>query len=161
MNFKKLQLLSVFIFLISFSAISQDNQKTSYSFSIVEDRPIYPGCKGSEEDLNKCFKEKIYTHFGKNFNSYVLYGLGLSKGAKEATVTFIIDKTGKVIDVEAKAPHLKLEKEFEKIAYKLPKMTPGKQMGRSVDVKYSIPIKFFVKETDEEIRKKMKRLKNN
>jgi protein TonB len=56
------------------------------------------------------------------------------------------DKFGKVVDVMAKAPHPKLEKEALRVARLLPDMTPGKQGGKDVAVLFSLPIIFEIRD---------------
>ena len=55
-----------------------------------------------------------------------------------------IDKNGEIINIRAKAPHKRLEKEAIKVVNKLPKMEPGKQRNRNIGVKYTLPIVFEV-----------------
>jgi protein TonB len=58
---------------------------------------------------------------------------------------FTIDKNGEISDVRARAPHKRLEEEAKRIIYRyLPKVIPGKQKGKAVAVKYSLPIVFNV-----------------
>ena len=70
--------------------------------------------------------------------------LGLSPGKKRVFVMFKIDKTGKIVDVRARGPHARLEKEAIRVISLLPQMTPGKQRGRAVGVKYTLPITLIV-----------------
>jgi protein TonB len=58
---------------------------------------------------------------------------------------FKIDKEGKVIGIKVKAPHKSLEKEAERILKMLPVMKPGKQRGKEVTVKYTLPMRIDVK----------------
>ena len=57
---------------------------------------------------------------------------------------FKIDKNGDITDVQARAPHVRLQEEAIRVVKSLPKMIPGKQRGRAVGVNYSIPIAFKV-----------------
>ncbi len=113
-------------------------------FAIIEDVPVYPGCKGSKEKLKACLQEKITKHVNRKFNSDLASDLGLSPGVKRIFVMFKIDKTGNITDVMARAPHKRLQEEAIRVVKLLPKMTPGKQRGRPVGVKYSLPIAFRV-----------------
>jgi protein TonB len=70
--------------------------------------------------------------------------LGLSPGKKRIFVMFKIDKTGGITEIRARAPHPRLQKEAERVVRTLPRMTPGKQRGRPVAVRYSLPIAFQV-----------------
>ena len=114
-------------------------------FILIEDVPVFPGCKGNNTELKKCFTKKVTEHFSKKFNVGLAKELGLSFGKKRLFVVFKIDKTGDIVDVKARGPHPTLEKEVVAIISSLPKMIPGKQRGIPVGVSYSIPITFEVK----------------
>jgi protein TonB len=113
-------------------------------FAIIEDVPIYPGCKGSKAELKECLQEEIAKHVNRKFNADLASDLGLSPGVKKIFVMFKIDRTGNITDVQARAPHKRLEAEAIRVVNLLPKMVPGKQRGRAVGVKYSLPIAFRV-----------------
>ena len=58
-------------------------------------------------------------------------------------VTFVIDKKGKVKDVEIiKGVDPNLDKEAKRVIESLPKFTPGKQRGKAVRVQFTVPISF-------------------
>lgn len=113
-------------------------------FAIIEDVPVYPGCKGSKAELKECLQDKIAKHVNSKFNADLASDLGLTPGIKKIFVMFKIDKTGNITDVQARAPHKRLEAEAIRVVESLPKMIPGKQRGRPVGVKYSLPIAFKV-----------------
>lgn len=114
-------------------------------FLLIEDVPIFPGCKGNNKELKDCFTQKVTEFFGKKFDVNLATELGLEAGKKKLFVVFTIDKSGKITNVNARGPHPVLEKEVFKIISSLPKMTPGKQRGMPVGVSYSIPITFEVR----------------
>lgn len=115
-------------------------------FVLIENVPVFPGCKGNNEELKKCFTKKVTEYFGKKFNVGLATELGLSYGKKRLFVVFTINNKGNVINVKTRGPHPVLEKEVTKVISSLPKMTPGKQRGTPVGVSYSIPITFEVRE---------------
>tara|TARA_B100001059_G_C17559175_1_gene439154 strand:+ start:318 stop:500 length:183 start_codon:yes stop_codon:yes gene_type:complete len=57
---------------------------------------------------------------------------------------FKIDKTGNIIDIRAKVPHPRLQKEALRIIKLLPKMTLGKQRENPIGVKYTLPMRVEV-----------------
>lgn len=116
----------------------------SVPFSNVDEIPVFPGCEGTKEELKKCFQEGIMEHVGNNFNSKKAKGLDLEPGIKRIFVMFKIDSEGNIADVEAKAPHQILADEAIRVVSSLPKMKPGKHLGKNVGVKYSLPIAFKV-----------------
>ena len=114
------------------------------SFITVEEVPIYPGCSGTNEERKICFSEKVKKLVSRKFNGNLAGELGLSPGKKRITVLFKIDKKGDIVVMRARAPHKALEKEAIRVLMLLPKMTPGKMQGRTVNVKYVLPIVFSV-----------------
>lgn len=69
--------------------------------------------------------------------------LGLA-GTQHVTVIFEIVKDGSKSDIKARAAHPGLEKEAIRVIEALPKMTPRKQRGKTVTVRYRVPIEFQV-----------------
>ena len=114
------------------------------SFMIIEDVPVFPGCKGNKDQLKKCFSKKVQKHFSRKFDADLPNELGLSAGRKRVFIGFKIDKTGNIVNVDARAPHPKIKSEVIKVMKQLPRMKPGKQRGKPVGVKYSIPFTFIV-----------------
>tara|TARA_R110002074_G_scaffold96401_2_gene209474 strand:- start:5909 stop:6628 length:720 start_codon:yes stop_codon:yes gene_type:complete len=110
----------------------------------VENAPIFPGCKGNNQELKDCFNKKIQQHFQKKFDSDLPNELGLSPGKKRVIMLFKIDELGNIIDIRTKAPHPKLDKEAQRIIKLLPKMKPGQQQGKAVRVKYTLPMRIDV-----------------
>ncbi|MCH3881081.1 MULTISPECIES: energy transducer TonB [Tenacibaculum] len=122
-----------------------DDNDDPKSFVFLEEVPIYRGCEGlPKEENKKCFVRKISKHVQKHFNSGLGQDLGLSSGKKKMYALFVIDKIGNVTQVKIKAPHKRLEKEVQRIVDKIPQFTPGKQQGKPVKVKYTLPITFHV-----------------
>ncbi|MFV9552335.1 energy transducer TonB [Algibacter sp. PT7-4] len=115
-------------------------------FSVIENVPIFPGCeKGSNTAKRDCMSKKISQFVNKKFNTELASDLGLS-GRQRINVIFKIDKTGTVTGIRARAPHPGLEKEAKRVIGLLPKMKPGKQRGKPVNVPYSLPIIFQVQD---------------
>ncbi|MFC2127678.1 energy transducer TonB [Bacteroidota bacterium] len=114
-------------------------------FAIIEDIPVFPGCeKGTKDEKKACFSKQISKFINRKFNANLASDLGLSAGKKRIFVMFKIDKTGSITEIRARAPHPRLQKEAERVVKMLPKMIPGKQRGRPVAVRYSLPISFQV-----------------
>jgi protein TonB len=114
------------------------------SFMIIEDVPVFPGCKGSKEELKDCFGQMVQKHFVRKFDAELPNELGLSSGKKRVFIGFKIDKNGNIVNVQARGPHPKIEDEVLKVMKQLPKMKPGRQRGKPVGVKYSIPFTLIV-----------------
>jgi protein TonB len=115
-------------------------------FSVIENVPIFPGCeKGNNAEKRDCMSKKIAQFVNKKFNTDLAGDLGLT-GRQRINVIFKIDKTGSVVGIRARAPHPGLEKEAVRVIGLLPKMKPGKQRGKPVNVPYSLPIIFQVQD---------------
>lgn len=114
-------------------------------FAVIENVPIYPGCENEKgnDAKKRCMSTKISEFINKKFDTNLASDLGL-EGRQRIAVQFKIDKNGKVIDVRARAPHPRLEKEAVSVVQSLPNMTPGKQRGKPVGVLYSLPIIFDI-----------------
>ena len=113
-------------------------------FAIIEEVPVFPGCKGTRAEKSKCLNAKIKKHVSRRFNGDLAGELGLSPGKKKIWVVFRIDPKGNITEINARAPHPRLKKEAIRVAKTLPKMIPGKQRGVPVGMKYTLPISFNV-----------------
>lgn len=116
-----------------------------FSFAIIEEVPIFPGCSGTRKEKSTCLNISIRKHLAKKFNSGLVSTLGLQVGTLRILISFLIDNAGNVTNVKATAPHPKLIEEAKRITSLLPKMIPGTQRGKAVSVKYSISLKIDVK----------------
>lgn len=126
--------------------IEEEEVEKDIPFAIIEEPPIYPGCSGSKEEMKQCMQDKINAHVTKHFNINLAQELGLSLGKKKVYVQFKIDKNGDIVDIRARGPHARLEKEAVRVVEMLPRMTPGKQRTRPVRVSYTLPITMVVLE---------------
>lgn len=119
------------------------------SFMSIEEAPIYPGCSGTKSEKKACFSQELKKHIQQNFNFELANELGLSAGRKEIFIGFKINENGFVAEVNARAPHIKLKNEAIRVLTLLPQMIPGKQRGRSVVVRYSLPLTIRINELGE------------
>ena len=147
---KKLILL-LFIPLVSFGQSETENNSKVPS-EIIDNVPVYPGCKGSELKKRKCMSDKIAKFVQRKFNTDIAADLGLT-GRQRISVIFKIDTLGNITGVRARAPHPRLEKEAVRVINLLPKMKPGIKNGKPVIVPYSIPMIFQVNENKKKILK--------
>ncbi|MCB0447100.1 MAG: energy transducer TonB, partial [Gelidibacter sp.] len=110
-------------------------------FAVIESVPVFPGCeKGTKEEKKACFQNKMLEHVKNNFKyPKIAQEMGIYG---RVIVLFVIDKDGRVINIQSRGPDKILEKEAERIIGLLPKMIPGKQRGKPVKVTYSLPIYF-------------------
>mgnify|MGYP000533313294 CR=1 FL=1 len=115
-----------------------------FDINVLEEAPLFPGCKGSNEERKACFSEKISKYINRKFNAGLAEEMGLAPGIQRIFTLFKIDKNGSIIDIQARSPYKELQKEAIRVINLLPKMEPGKQQGNPVIVKYSMPIIFNV-----------------
>ena len=113
-------------------------------FAIIEEVPVFPGCTGTRKEKSDCLNSSIRKVIVRNFNGDLSKTLNLSKGKKKIWIVFRIDEDGNVTEINARAPHPELKKEAIRVASLLPKMIPGKQRGKAVGMKYTLPISFNV-----------------
>lgn len=114
-------------------------------FIVVEEVPVYPGCSGNNDALRKCLEESIRAYVSEHFDVSLAQDLGLEQGTKRIFVMFVIDRTGGISNIQTRAPHKRLELEARRVVGSIPKMKAGKQRGRPVGVKYTLPIVFEVR----------------
>jgi len=124
--------------------IEEEEIMKEIPFAIIEEAPVYPGCKGTKAELKKCLQDKINKHVQKHFKTQIAQELGLTAGKKKVYVQFKIDKTGEIVDIRARGPHARLEKEAIRVVKLLPQMTPGKQRTKPVRVSYTLPVTLVV-----------------
>jgi len=114
-------------------------------FMVIENVPVFPGCTGNNSELRACFSTQMSKFVSKKFNAELASDLGLQQGSiQRIFVMFKIDKNGYISNIQARAPHKKLQQEAIRVIKLLPKMTPGMQRGRAVGVRYGLPIVFKV-----------------
>jgi bla regulator protein BlaR1 len=115
----------------------------SVNFMRIETAPTFPGCNTGDKD---CFSKMVQKHFSRNFDAKLPNSLGLSAGKKRVFIGFNVAVNGDIVDVQARAPHVKIKEEVIRVMRSLPKMIPGKQNGQEVIVNYNIPFSLLVDE---------------
>ena len=116
-------------------------EKEEYSFIDLEEIPIYPGCEDFERNKRmECFNSKVSKHLTATFK----YPLKAFKKNIQGRVhvMFVINKEGEITNIETRGGDPILQTEALRIIKLLPKMKPGMQEGKPVNVKYSLPINF-------------------
>ena len=121
------------------------NIEPDVPFSVIDKAPAFPGCSGSNEAIKACFTDKVSRYVAANFNTKLANNIGLV-GRQRISVQFMVDKTGDIVDVRARAPHPDLENEAVRVVSGLPQMIPGEQDGKKVRVIYALPILFEINE---------------
>lgn len=103
-----------------------DEEPETVPFTLIEDVPIFPGCEQLNDNAARktCMSEKITAYVNKNFNKELGSELGLS-GVNRINILFQINTEGEIVNIQARAPHPKLEEEAKNLIKALPKMQPG------------------------------------
>ena len=120
--------------------VEEVEEEIQVAFAVVESVPIFPGCTGNKTQLRKCFNEGILKHVKKTFK-YPERAKDLGVQGK-VYVMFVVDSKGYISNIRTRGPDTSLEKEASRIINALPKMIPGKQRNKPVNVPYAIPINF-------------------
>ena len=115
----------------------------SVNFMSIETAPTFPGCDSGDKD---CFSKMVQKHFAANFDSDLPNNLDLSAGKKRVFIGFKVAVNGDIVDVQVRAPHVKIKEEVIRVMRSLPKMMPGKQGGEKVVVNFNIPFTLLVDE---------------
>lgn len=120
---------SIFVILFSFLGVMSCKSKKDV-YDVVEAQPEYPG--GIQE---------MYKFLGQNIHyPEICREAGISG---KVYVQFIINKKGKIESVECiRSPHESLAKEAERVIKLMPRWKPGRQKGKKVNVRYTLPINF-------------------
>ena len=110
-------------------------------FAIIEEAPIFSGCEDIERNKRmNCFQEKM----GEHINATFRYPSKAKRNNIEGRVLvlFVINKEGEITKIETKGGDPILQTEALRIVRLLPKMKPGMQKGKPVNVKYALPLIF-------------------
>ncbi len=124
-----------------------DGEVIHFDFKKVESVPIFPGCETLETNGEKaaCFSKEIRRIVSKKFNTGLGERYGLT-GIQRIYTVFEVSTDGTIQNIRVRAPHSKLEEEAQRVIELFPQMTPGKQRGTPVIVKYQLPITFRIQE---------------
>jgi protein TonB len=140
----KKYLLSLIILFTNLSFSQEDlttTDSTEVGFKIIEEIPVFKGCEEIDRNYRmKCFDLKIADHIKKNFKYPKKAERDNIQG--KVYVTFIIDKEGNIGNIKTRGSHPILQKEAFRIISLIPKMKPGMQKGKPVNVKYGFPLNF-------------------
>ncbi len=132
---------------IQFKLSDKETTKTKKDgkvFKVAEEMPIFHGC--DERTDSPGLKKKCSD---TNLLQFIFANIKYPKEAEAAgaegmvVVSFIIDKSGKVVEPEiVRSVHPLIDKEVLRVIRLMPEWTPGKQEGKAVSVEYKLPIRF-------------------
>ena len=109
------------------AAVEEEDQVI---FQVVETMPSFPG---GDADLFKFLSNNV---------KYPV--IAQENGIQGRVICqFVVNKDGSIVDVEVvRAVDPSLDKEAIRVIKSMPKWSPGKQRGKSVRVKYTLPVNF-------------------
>ena len=101
-------------------------------FDVVEENPEFKGGMA-----------KLYEYLGKNIQYPEMAKENGIQG--KVFVQFVVWKDGTIKDVKVvKGVHKTLNSEATRVVKSMPKWTPGKQRGKAVNARFTLPIKFRI-----------------
>ena len=101
-------------------------------FDVVEENPEFKGGMA-----------KLYEYLGKNIQYPEMAKENGIQG--KVFVQFVVWKDGTIKDVKVvKGVHKTLDSEATRVVKSMPKWTPGKQRGKAVNARFTLPIKFRI-----------------
>lgn len=113
-----------------------------YTFNNTETIPLFKACSESNNIAMNCYNTELVKHIEKNF----AYPQSAVDNNTEGTVrvSFVINKKGHVVNVEAKGPQdgAILETAARILVQKLPKFSPATKNGKPVNTSYTFPVNF-------------------
>lgn len=132
---------SIFIILLFFTSLVIAQDSITIDAEDETTFPVYRGCDKdmSNEELKKCSVRKIKNFIKLSFDMDIAdRALPLDKTTK-FQLDFVINKKGKVEQVNAKANHRAVAIEAIKVAKRIPKFKqPGTKDGVAVDTPFSL-----------------------
>ena len=114
-------------------------------FMQLDKYPVFQDCRGlsDNKEIMKCTTKSIMGYVTENFDVKSVSEFA-EVGENKIYVRFIIDNTGNIKDVVARAPSKELQQEAVRVIQSIPAMIPGEKDGKKVNVQYSLPINFVI-----------------
>jgi len=112
------------------AVVEEEEESAQQIFTVVEEMPKFPGGDGELlQFINKGIKYPV---------------IAQENGIQgRVIVTFVVNRDGSVVDAEVvRGVDPSLDKEALRVISTMPKWSPGKQRGKPVRVKYTVPITF-------------------
>ena len=112
------------------AVVEEEEESSQQIFTVVENMPEFPG--GNTALLA----------FLKNTMKYPV--IAQENGLQgRVSIQFTVNKDGSIVDAEVvRGVDPSLDKEALRVINSMPKWTPGKQRGKPVRVKYTVPVTF-------------------
>ena len=112
------------------AVVEEEEESEQQIFTVVETMPEFPGGMGA-----------LMQYLAKSIKYPVIAQENGIQG--RVTCTFVINKDGSIVDAQVlRGIDPSLDKEALRVINAMPKWSPGKQRGKPVRVKYTVPVTF-------------------
>ena len=112
------------------AVVEEEEESAQTIFTVVEEMPKVPGGDG-----------ELLKYIGKSIKYPVIAQENGIQG--RVICSFVVNRDGSIVDAEVvRGVDPSLDKEAIRVINTMPKWSPGKQRGKPVRVKYTVPITF-------------------
>ncbi|MDR0750763.1 MAG: TonB family protein [Tannerellaceae bacterium] len=112
------------------AVVEEEEESSQQIFTVVEEMPQFPGGDG-----------ELLSFLGRSIKYPVIAQENGIQG--RVTCSFVVNRDGSVVDAEIlRGVDPSLDKEALRVINTMPKWIPGKQRGKPVRVKYTVPVTF-------------------
>ena len=112
------------------AVVEEEEESSQQIFTVVETMPEFPGGQGA-----------LLQYLAKSIKYPVIAQENGIQG--RVSCSFVVNKDGSIVDAEViRGVDPSLDKEALRVIGTMPKWTPGKQRGKPVRVKYTVPVTF-------------------
>ena len=111
--------------------VKEEEEEEQVVFVVVETMPEFPGGQ-----------QALFKYLSENVKYPVIAQENGIQG--RVICQFVVNKDGSIVDVEVvrSGGDASLDKEAVRVIKSMPKWNPGKQRGKAVRVKYTVPVNF-------------------
>ena len=111
--------------------VVEEEEEEQVIFMVVETMPEFPGGQ-----------QALFKYLSENVKYPVIAQENGIQG--RVVCQFVVNKDGSIVDVEVvrSGGDASLDKEAVRVIKSMPKWNPGKQRGKAVRVKYTVPVNF-------------------
>lgn len=112
------------------AVVKEEEESSQQIFTVVETKPEFPGGQGA-----------LLQYLAKSIKYPVIAQENGIQG--RVSCSFVVNKDGSIVDAEViRGVDPSLDKEALRVINSMPKWSPGKQRGKPVRVKYTVPVTF-------------------
>ena len=112
------------------AVVEEEEESSQQIFTVVETMPELPGGQGA-----------LLQYLAKSIKYPVIAQENGIQG--RVSCSFVVNKDGSIVDAEViRGVDPSLDKEALRVINSMPKWSPGKQRGKPVRVKYTVPVTF-------------------